>query len=66
MRTSFVPQDQQQCGGCRFYKFCTCRRHAPLPLSSTELLEPYGWFPLMDEDDWCGEWEQREGHPEEP
>jgi hypothetical protein len=63
VKVSFVPQAEQECGNCRFYTGL-CRRYAPRPV----LLDPISnrpwvrsWFPETDGDEWCGEWEQREG-----
>jgi hypothetical protein len=60
VRTSFIPEDQQQCGNCRFHtELDLCRRYAPRPVVSTEDQTPFAWFPITALHDWCGEWEQK-------
>jgi hypothetical protein len=57
---SFTPQAERQCGGCRFWKQRDyegeCRRYAPAPSSE----HPVEW-PDTRSEDWCGEWEPKDG-----
>jgi len=64
-------KDDQTCLGCRFFvrsgepvhsELGYCQRYAPRPK-----LHRSGWadltavWPLVDRDDSCGEWEEKEG-----
>ena len=71
MKTSFISQNQQECSNCRFYSPVVrmkvtnwtgfCRRYAPRPDLVKPGIELRTWFPETEGDEWCGEWEQREG-----
>ena len=62
---------KQRCKDCRWWMAETdkhfgetgyCKRHAPSPRSilgdKVGDLPFWGAFPLMSNDDWCGEWEE--------
>jgi hypothetical protein len=53
-------QDSQVCGNCRFYS-SVCRRYAPRPGALCDAngdLQLVDW-PMVEVDDWCGEWQGR-------
>lgn len=66
---------KERCGTCRFYcrdseeilpEEGECRRNAPRPAPRKSLLDsemrtdPCHVWPLVDKDDWCGEWQAKE------
>jgi hypothetical protein len=60
-------RDQQACGNCRFVSevpplknpnaLAHCLRHAPQPTQNGRA--PVSYWPIVEFDDWCGEWKPR-------
>jgi hypothetical protein len=56
---NYPPLSMQSCANCRYYRypeggFSTCRRHSPI-CPSLDLNLVTSW-PLVNPEDWCGEW----------
>lgn len=54
---------KQTCGTCKYWKEfgSQCRRHSPTTMISTDrniAIQPV--FPTTYENDWCGDWEERD------
>lgn len=53
--------DEASCSNCMYWQALddtagNCRRHAPRPRTSE-----HTWrWPVTDDDDWCGEWEEHD------
>lgn len=63
-------KDDQTCLGCRFFVESGdavhggagyCQRYAPRPKLHSEWDDSRAVWPLVDRDDSCGEWEEKEG-----
>jgi hypothetical protein len=51
------------CANCRFLVVrepsWECRRHAPVIAFPEDDPRDRGWWPQVEHDEWCGEWEPR-------
>jgi hypothetical protein len=49
-------------GGSRFQQSKECRRHAPVLEPRIDASVPdRGWWSQVETDEWCGEWQARNG-----
>jgi len=45
-------ENKEECFNCNFYDDDNCKRNSPTMNSDS----PWGIFPKVSGDDWCGEW----------
>jgi len=61
----------QTCGNCRFFgeELCVCRRNPPVVMPEVALHDglsaDHGFWPTVDESDWCGEWKPVKEEPKD-
>lgn len=53
-------QAKEVCGTCRYLFGAWCHRFPPTPAANTDAYSNGKW-PLVDWNDWCGEWAATSG-----
>lgn len=63
--TTSIETEDDQCGNCRYWKQIEsihgyCRRYPPMIGQESPALYVNAQFPIMQANDWCGEWRKHE------
>lgn len=63
MKKNEIEKENQECSNCKFYsgdRHGICRRYPPKIIGFDSMDNQNSEFPVVDQDDWCGEWEMDE------